>query len=445
MPRAVLFAGLLPFALLFGQTPEPALLEVQSLVDAGKLNDAESSARRYLEIHQSSADAHYLLGYILFREGNPKPSLAEYTEGFGYILFREGNPKPSLAEYTEGARYRAPSALDLETIGGNYFLMEDYAAADRWLTKSLELAPNDAHARYYLARAKYNRKRFADAVRIFIECLELDPLNAQSADYLGRSYEALGRTEDALPAYRTAIALDTGAAPGNPEPYLDLGTLLVENNRPGDAIPYLVQAAGIAPGDWRAHRELGKAYLQLNRLPEAREELRKAVALAPENGPLHFLLAQALRKSGLEDHARVETERYNALTGAHSSPDTPLAEARSLLDLGKLDEAEQVTRRYLEIHKSSTDGHYLLGYILFKKQDPKSSLAEYTEAARYRTPGGFGIFRSESGDPQELHRWALSPRLHTVQETGPKIFPGRIYRSRPIPHAGRLRYIRQGA
>ncbi len=366
MPRAVLFAGLLPFALLFGQTPEPALLEVQSLVDAGKLNDAESSARRYLEIHQSSADAHYLLGYILFREGNPKPSLAEYTEG---------------------ARYRAPSALDLETIGSNYFLMEDYAAADRWLTKSLELAPNDAHARYYLARAKYNQKRFADAVRIFIECLELDPLNAQAADYLGRSYEALGRTEDALPAYRTAIALDTGAAPGNPEPYLDLGTLLVENNRPGDAIPYLVQAAGIAPGDWRAHRELGKAYLQLNRLPEAREELRKAVALAPENGPLHFLLAQALRKSGLEDHARVETERYNALTGAHSSPDTPLAEARSLLDLGKLDEAEQVTRRYLEIHKSSADGHYLLGYILFKKQDPKSSLAEYTEAARYRTPG----------------------------------------------------------
>src|ERR1022692_164927 len=234
----------------------------------------KSSARRYLEIHQSSADAHYLLGYILFREGNPKPSLAEYTEG---------------------ARYRAPSALDLETIGSNYFLMEDYAAADRWLTKSLELAPNDAHARYYLARAKYNQKRFADAVRIFIECLELDPLNAQAADYLGRSYEALGRTEDALPAYRTAIALDTGAAPGNPEPYLDLGTLLVENNRPGDAIPYLVQAAGIAPGDWRAHRELGKAYLQLNRLPEAREELRKAVALAPENGPLHFLLAQALR------------------------------------------------------------------------------------------------------------------------------------------------------
>ncbi|MGA2737260.1 MAG: tetratricopeptide repeat protein [Bryobacteraceae bacterium] len=367
MPRAVLFAGLLlRLAVLLGQTPDPALFEVQSLVDVGKLHDAESAARRYLETHQSSADAHYLLGYILFREGNPKPSLAEYAEG---------------------ARYRAPSALDLEAIGTNYFLMEDYAAADQWLTKSVELAPGDANAEYYLGRAKYNRKRFADAARIFKECVDLDPRNAKAADYLGRSYEALGSTEDALAAYRTAIALDAGAATKNPEPYLDLGTLLVENERPADAVPYLLQAAGIAPGDWRVHRGLGKTYLQLNRLPESLAELHKAVALAPENGPIHFLLAQALRKSGFEDQARIETERYNALTGAHSSPDTPLAEARSLLDLGKLDEAEQVTRGYLGMHQSSADGHYLLGYILFKKQDPKSSLAEYTEAAQYRKPG----------------------------------------------------------
>jgi tetratricopeptide (TPR) repeat protein len=367
MLRAVLFAGLLlPFALLLGQAPDPALLEVQSLVDVGKLIDAESAARRYLETHQSSADAHYLLGYILFRQGNPKPSLAEYTEG---------------------ARYRAPSALDLAVMGSNYFLMEDYAAADRWLTKSVELAPNDANAGYYLGRAKYNQKRFAEAVRIFKECLDLDPRNVKAADYLGRSYEALGRTEEALAAYHKAVALDGGAAPGNPEPYLDLGTLLVENSRAGDAVAYLRQAAGIAGGDWRVHRELGKAYLQLNRLPEAQAELQNAVALSPENAPLHFLLAQAFRRNELEEQARVETERYNALTGAHSSPDTPLAEARSLLESGKLDGAEQVTRRYLELHKASADGHYLLGYILFKKQDPKSSLAEYTEAARYRTPG----------------------------------------------------------
>ena len=361
MLRAVLFGGLLSCTLLSGQT----LVEVQTLIDAGKLSDAENSARQYLTTHQSEADAHCLLGYILFKEGNPKPSLAEYQEG---------------------SKYREPGALDLQVIGADYFLMEDYAAADQWLSKAVALAPSDAYARFYLGRAKYNLKHFAEAARIFEECLRLDSKNVKAADYLGLSYEALGKTEDAIAAYRSAIALDAGSNPGTLDPYLDLGNLLVESERSGDAMPYLVKAGGIAPDNWRVHRGLGKAYLQLNRLPEALTELRKAVALAPENAPLHFLLAQALRKSGLTDQARAETERYNALTGAHSSPDTPLAEARSLLDLGKFIEAEQVTRRYLSLHKSSAEGYYLLGYILFKKQDPTSSLAAYTEGARYRTP-----------------------------------------------------------
>src|ERR1700731_3495853 len=109
--------------------PKPELFEVQSLLDAGKLSDAEIANRRYLDTHATSADAHYLLGYILFREGKPKSSLAEYTEG---------------------ARYRAPRALDLEVVGCDYFLLEDYAAAGKWLTKALELDPTDALARFYL-------------------------------------------------------------------------------------------------------------------------------------------------------------------------------------------------------------------------------------------------------------------------------------------------------
>jgi hypothetical protein len=39
---------------------------------SGNSSEAESAARRYLEAHQGSADAHYLLGYILFRGGKSK-------------------------------------------------------------------------------------------------------------------------------------------------------------------------------------------------------------------------------------------------------------------------------------------------------------------------------------------------------------------------------------
>ena len=354
-------------ARLCGQEqPDAALAQAQALADRSELDAAETAAAHYLAGHADSADGHYL---------------------HGYILFRLGRPKPSLAEYTEAARYRPPAALDLQVIGTNYFLLEDYSAADAWLTRSVAANPSDPLAHYYLGRTKYNEKHFEEATREFTECLKLDSRNVKAADYLGLSYEGLGRSEDAVAAYRTAITLEPGNAVRNSAPYYHLGTLLTETDRARDGIGLLTQAIAIAPGDAEAHRELGKAHLALNQVEQARTELETAAALAPENAPIHFLLAQAYKRAGMPEKARLETDRYTALTGAHSAPDTPLAEARALVEAGRLTEAERVARQYVELHKGSPDGHYLLGYILFKKQDAKASLAEYTEGAKYRMPG----------------------------------------------------------
>jgi len=37
--------------------------------------------RSYLAVHPDSADGHFLLGLILFKQGKPAESLSEYTEG----------------------------------------------------------------------------------------------------------------------------------------------------------------------------------------------------------------------------------------------------------------------------------------------------------------------------------------------------------------------------
>jgi len=350
-------------ALLFqaGQAPAP-LVEAQALVDQGRLTDAESAVRRYLAANQESADGHYLLAYILFREQNPKASLEEYTAS---------------------ARYRAPGAIDLKVIGCDYFLLEDYGNAEKWLTESVKANPRDAVTRYFLGRSRYNEKHFDEAVSTFQECLRLDPKYVGAADNLGLAYEALGKIDEAIAAYKTALAAANGT---DAKPCFDLGTLLTENGKTQEALVYLVQAVRIKPGDAAARRELGKTYLDLDRYPEAQAELEKAEKLAPENGPTHFLLARVFRKRGMEDAARAEIERYTALTGAHSAPETPMQEARSQLEQGRLREAEKIMRDYLTVHKSSADAHFLLGYILFKQENAKESLAEYTEGAKYRKP-----------------------------------------------------------
>jgi tetratricopeptide (TPR) repeat protein len=348
----------------------PALVEAQALIDSGKLSEAETAVRRYLESHQDWADAHYLLAYILFREGNPSASLVEYREG---------------------ERYRAPAALDWQMAGSDYFLLEDYPAADRAFTEAARLDPENPLALYFLGRAKYNEKRFEEAVRVLRDSLALDPNNARAQHYLGLAYERQGQQDEALSAYRAAVALESGAAVPNAGPYLDLGALLAAANHPDEAVPSLLRAVRIAPGDARAHRELGKAYLAMNKLEQAQSELEKAAQLVPQDGPVHYLLSQAYRRRGLTGQARAESERYAALSGSHSTPETPLAQARMLLNSGRLDEAEGTVRGYLEVHKNSGEGHFLLGYILFKEKKAKLSLTEYTEGAKYQKPGAYDL------------------------------------------------------
>lgn len=350
----LLFVLLSAFLLQFSK-----LLQIQSLIDHNQLPEAEDSARAYVAAEPNSADGRYLLGYILLRRGEPRESLAEYAEG---------------------GKFRAPSALDLAAMGGDAFLLEDYAAAEKWFSESVAKDAGNADVWYQLGRAQYNEKHFADAVKSLEASVKLDAANAKAHDYLGLSYEHLGKTDEALAAYRKAVESGAGEA------YLDLGTLLVESGRYEEGLPPLLRAVEVAPQNAEAHRELGKDYLAMNRLEAAQKEVERAAELTPENAPVRFLLAQVYRKRGMTEKANAETARYASLTGAHSAPETPLAEARSLLDLGKLREAENAVRGYLKVHGQSGEGHFLLGYVLFKQQSAVASLAEYTEGAKYRKP-----------------------------------------------------------
>jgi tetratricopeptide (TPR) repeat protein len=347
------------------ESNDPQLITVRESLAAGNLREAEQTVRQFLSSHDDSADAHELLGYILFKQNDPKPSLAEYTSA---------------------GRFRPLGAPEFEVMGCDYFLLENYALADEWLTRSIESGNKSALASYLLGRTKYNERRFEEAASFFRQSLALDSKNIKAQTNLGRAYEELGRTEEALAAYRAAVALNSNSTPADPDPYIALGTLLTETNQAAPALPFLIKAIQLAPDQPQSHRQLGKAYLALQQPAAARTELETAIHLDPQSAPAHFLLAQAYQKLGMTEQTRSEQDRYLQLSRNHSAPDDPLSEARSLVASGQLPTAEQLTRRYLDLHKNSADGHYLLGYIFFKKQDAKASLAEYTEGARYRRP-----------------------------------------------------------
>jgi tetratricopeptide (TPR) repeat protein len=304
-----------------------ALDRARSLADQDRLEDSEVAARQILKDHGEVPDAHFLLGYVLFRQMQAATrqlggtQLSQYDQlGAALESSVRGKAVASLAEYTAGARLKTPSAFDLKIVAMNYAALGDYADADRWLTRSLRWNPQDAESWYYLGRAKYNLNRFEEAIEAFRKSLELRPEDAKAFDNLGLAYEGLGRGEQAIAAYRKAIALGESAAAKSPGPYLNLGGYFLEQSKPADALPYLASAAAISPKESRVHERLGKAYTQLNRLPEAKAELETAVRLAPENAALHYMLGQVLRKMGDTERAAAELKRSEELRKPRSSP-----------------------------------------------------------------------------------------------------------------------------
>jgi Tfp pilus assembly protein PilF len=109
----------------------------------------------------------------------------------------------------------------------------------------------------------------------------------------------------------------------NPGPYINLASLLIDQNRFGEAVSNLLQAVEIAPRESRAHELLGKAYTRLEQFPNAQTELEKAIELSPQKSNLHCMIAPVYRKQGLAEKAKTEFDRCAALAGSHSTPETP--------------------------------------------------------------------------------------------------------------------------
>jgi tetratricopeptide (TPR) repeat protein len=275
------------------------LYESKARVHLEQFTAAENALRRYLLLHSDSDDALYLLGYVLHREGKTAESLETYTKA---------------------AKHRAPSGDDLKIVGLNYVLLNDYSDAIKWLEKAVEAEPKNKEAWYFLGRAYYTRSRNAEAHKAFLKVLELDPHDAKAEDNLGLVFESEAQPDAAMDAYRKAIAWQEQGMRPSEQPYLNLGSLLMEQSRDGEAIPLLQKAVELAPENALCRKKLGTAYLRLGKLIDAQRDLEKAVQLAPDDPAAHYQLGKLYKEMKAPDRAKAEFDRTAELQSRAASP-----------------------------------------------------------------------------------------------------------------------------
>lgn len=263
------------------------LADARNLMAAGNFKGAESALHTYLVTDPQSGQARYLLAYALLRQNRPKDSLEEYTRA---------------------AALQTPTAEQLREVGQDYVLLDDTADAGKWIIRSIEMNGSDPEGWYSLGRLRYTEQRFADALDCFKRAIALAPGNVKVENNMGLAYEGLNRMEDALIAYRQAIAWQDAGPPANAseQPLLNLAIALRHQGKLAEAQTLLLRAVRIAPQDPRILEQLGQLYMQQANYVEAAKYLEAATRLDPEKSNLHFLLGQAYHHLGRQTEAKTE-------------------------------------------------------------------------------------------------------------------------------------------
>jgi Flp pilus assembly protein TadD len=194
-------------------------------------------------------------------------------------------------------------------------LLGDLPDADKWIARSVEMDRADPEGWYNLGRVRYTAQRYVDAVDCFKHALVLAPQSAKVENNLGLAYEGLNRTDDAVAAYRQAIAWQAADSKGKPseQPLVNLAIVLIHRAELTEALSLLQRAVAIAPGDPRIHEQLGQLYLQQGNFSEAEKSLEIATRLDPQKSNLHFLLGQAYRHLGRQQEAKAQFEEASRL------------------------------------------------------------------------------------------------------------------------------------
>ena len=284
-------------------TTDALLYKSKCLVHLSDFSGAELALQRYLAFRPDSADALYLLGFVLHRENHPSESLAVYTRAAALAL---------------------PTGDDLKIVGLDYVLVNDYTDAIKWLKSAVARDPKNKDAWYYLGRAYYTKSQRVEAQQAFLTVLSLDPQDSRAENNLGLIYETDGQPAAAMEAYRNAIAWQQQSLHPSEQPYVNLGNLLMEQGQLKEALAPLEKAVALAPNNAFCHMTLGIAYRQKGELDQAQRELETATRLEPDNPTAHYQLGRLYKERHDLDRAQAEFEKTSELkTRAAGSQPAP--------------------------------------------------------------------------------------------------------------------------
>jgi tetratricopeptide (TPR) repeat protein len=203
--------------------------------------------------------------------------------------------------YSEALAQDAEDVAALQGLGALRFEQGRKQEAVALLGKAAKLAPRDAGVRRNHAAALAACERFGEAALEYRAALAIEPAAAADWSRLGSVFAELGRNDEAIAAYQTALARLAADNDERAALLRRLGRVQRSAGQPEAAIASWRAALDLAPGHAGVAFNLGNALRELGRSAEAEAAYRRALKIEPG-----LLRAQVNLGAVLRDEGRLE-------------------------------------------------------------------------------------------------------------------------------------------
>ncbi|MGV3629450.1 MAG: tetratricopeptide repeat protein [Betaproteobacteria bacterium] len=224
------------------------------------------------------------------------------------------------------------------------------------------------------AMARFNEKKYEDAVRACQAVIAQSPRSAQANHLCGRALSALGRYAEAMPYLRAAVAADPDLAAAHG----DLADVLLKSGEPGAAEDSCRRAVALRPDELGGRLRLVEILENAGRTAEALVELSIAQEFFPERFDLLVRLFRTLSRLGMYPEALRIAERAIIENGENFHTWYLLAVSR--YGVADMQGAVEACQKALIHDAGRPEVHVMLGSAFFALGRVADATAAYQRA-----------------------------------------------------------------
>ncbi|HEX8030185.1 MAG TPA: tetratricopeptide repeat protein, partial [Vicinamibacterales bacterium] len=259
---------------------------------SGQFDAARQELELAVSLQPTSDDATRLLGRVLMRLGRIDEGMEQFKRALairpnsvsvhtemGSALFAAGRYEEALAAFERAIELAPNSSRMLTQAGAASQAMGDNARALAYFERATAIQPQP-ETFSNMGTIYYDQGDYQRAVNAYEAALLIRPLSAITHRNLGDAYTRLGRKDQALRAYRQAVARAEADVAVSPSDARALARLAVYHAKAGDdaaARKTLAAAEKLAANDGYVQLRVGVVHALAGRTDQALDALQRAM------------------------------------------------------------------------------------------------------------------------------------------------------------------------